>query len=393
MTPRILQFAIFVSIVISILGGLHYYLWARLLRDTAMPAAAMRAGTLLVVFLGLSIPAAFVFGRVGLGRPLVWLAYVWMGLMFFLFVALLGTDVAYLVARVTGPIDLERRTALRRILAGVAGLVAFSAAGAGLFEALRRLRVVEVSVPLKRLPRELDGFTIVQVSDIHVGPTIGRGFIEGIVERVNSLAPDLVAITGDLVDGSVARLGASVAPIAQLESKHGTFFVTGNHEYYSGAEEWVAELGRLGVRVLRNERVSVERDGHGFELVGVDDFHARGQAPGHGADLRRALDGYDRSRESVLLAHQPRQAIEAAELGVGLQLSGHTHGGQLWPFTYLVRLQQPFIAGLDKLGELFIYTSRGTGYWGPPMRVGAPAEITRITLRAAAADHIAKQSA
>jgi predicted MPP superfamily phosphohydrolase len=381
MTPRILQFVIFLSIVISVLGGIHYYLWARLLRDAAPPPVVMRAGTLVLTFCGLSIPATLFFGRAGLGRPLAWFAYVWMGVMFFLFVALVATDVTYLVARAAGPIDPERRTALRRILGGVASLVALTAAGVGLFEA-KRLHVVEVSVPLKRLPQELDGFTIVQISDIHVGPTIGRGFIDAIVARINGLSADLVAITGDLVDGSVEHLGAAVAPLANLESKHGTFFVTGNHEYYSGANEWVAELRRLGIRVLRNERVEIARDGRGFDLVGVDDFHAAGQAPGHGADLAHALAGYDRSRESVLLAHQPKQAILAAELGIGLQLSGHTHGGQMWPFTYLVRLQQPFIAGLDRLKDLFIYTSRGTGYWGPPMRVGAPAEITRITLRA-----------
>ena len=380
MTPRIVQLLVFLTIVLSVLGGIHYYLWARLLRDTALPPTVLRAGTLFLVLAALSMPAAIFFGRAGLGRPLVWFAYVWMGLMFFLFVALLGADVTYLLARVTGPVDLERRTALRRILGGIASLVAISAAGIGYCEA-QRLRVVDVTVPLKRLPRALDGFTIVQISDIHVGPTIGKGFIETIVARINALSADLVAITGDLVDGSVERLGAAVAPLAQLQSKHGTFFVTGNHEYYSGASEWLEELGRLGIRVLRNERVEIGRDGHAFDLVGVDDFHAAGQAPGHGADLQAALAGYDRSRESVLLAHQPKQALEAAELGVGLQLSGHTHGGQLWPFTYLVRLQQPFIAGLNRLKDLFVYTSRGTGYWGPPMRVGAPSEITRITLK------------
>jgi predicted MPP superfamily phosphohydrolase len=381
MTPRLTQLIIFLSIALSILGGLHYYLWARLLRDTATPPLLSRGGALLLVALMASMPLAMIFGRAGHARPLVWLAFLWMGLMFFLFVALLGTDVAYALARLGGPIDPARRTALRRILAGVASLVAIGAAGAGVVEALRRLRIVEITVPLRRLPRALDGFIIVQLSDIHVGPTIGRGFIEGLVERVNALSADLVAITGDLVDGSVARLGAAVAPLGTLQSRHGTYFVTGNHEYYSGAVEWVEELTRLNIRVLRNERVAIERDGHGFDLAGVDDWHSAGQAPGHGADLRRALDGRDAARECVLLAHQPKQAIEAAELGVGLQLSGHTHGGQLWPFSYLVRLQQPFIAGLDRLKELFVYTSRGTGYWGPPMRLGAPAEITRITLR------------
>ncbi len=314
-----------------------------------------------------------------------WPAFIWMGFMFFLFMSLLATDVFYLAARITTPLDEERRTALRRILAGVASFVAISAGLFGIAEALRRVRVVEVIVPLRRLPKALDGFTIVhwpQAISPSVGPTIGRGFIEGLVARVNTLDSDLVAITGDLVDGTVAGLGEAVAPLRELRSKHGTFFVTGNHEYYSGAAAWCAHLGQMGIRVLRNERVAIGRDGHSFDLVGVDDWHAHGMAEGHGASLSRALEGYDRGRESVLLAHQPKQAIEAAQLGVGLQLSGHTHGGQLWPFTYLVRLQQPYIAGLDRLDELTIYTSRGTGYWGPPMRVGAPPEITKIVLRA-----------
>jgi hypothetical protein len=303
--------------------------------------------------------------------------------MFFLFTALVSTDVVYVVARLAAPFDAERRVFFRRVLAGIASLVAFSAAGFGVVEALRRVRLVTVEVPLARLPRALDGFAIVQLSDIHVGPTIGRDFIAGLVSRVNALHPDLVAITGDLVDGTVEGLANAVAPLGALESKHGTFFVTGNHEYYSGAAEWCAHLRTLGVHVLRNERVRIGDGANSFELVGVDDWHSRGMAPGHGADLAGALAGYDRAKESVLLAHQPKQAIQAAELGVGLQLSGHTHGGQLWPFTYLVRLQQPFIAGLDRLKDLTIYTSRGTGYWGPPMRVGAPPEITKIILRAA----------
>ena len=380
--PRYLQFAIFFCVAMSIVAGIHYYLWARLLRDTAPSPLVQRLGTYALVALALSLPTTLAFSRRGSLGALVWVAFIWMGFMFFFFVSLLGTDATYVLTKLGGPIDAERRTALRRILAGVASIVALSAGATALVEGLRGLRVKEVIVPLKRLPKAFDGFTIVQLSDVHVGPTIGKGFIEGVVAKVNALSADLVAITGDLVDGSVARLGPAVAPLGGLQSRHGTYFVTGNHEYYSGAPEWVAELTRLGVRVLRNERVAIEQDGQSFDLAGVDDWHSEGQAPGHGADLRGALTGYDRARECVLLAHQPKQAILAAELGVGLQLSGHTHGGQLWPFTYLVRLQQPFVAGLDRLGELFIYTSRGTGYWGQPMRLGAPAEITRITLRA-----------
>jgi predicted MPP superfamily phosphohydrolase len=232
-------------------------------------------------------------------------------------------------------------------------------------------------VAIDRLTKAKSGYRIVQISDVHVGPTIGKEFIEEIVARINALKPDLIAITGDLVDGSVTELEEHVAPLARLTAKDGVFFVTGNHEYYSGADEWIAHLGRLGVRVLRNERVRVGGDA-GFDLAGIDD--ASSSDSGHGSDLKRALAGRDDTCACVLLAHQPRGIDLADAMGVDLQLSGHTHGGQMIPWNFLVRLQQPFVAGLHKLARAQIYVSRGTGYWGPPMRLGAPAEITEIEL-------------
>jgi predicted MPP superfamily phosphohydrolase len=202
------------------------------------------------------------------------------------------------------------------------------------------------------------------------------------VAQVNALEPDVVAITGDLVDGSVPRLAPHVAPLGRLRARHGVFFVTGNHEYYSGAEEWCAHLAELGVRVLRNERVRIGTDGEGYDLAGVDDFAGRHFGRGHGADFGRALAGRDESREVVLLAHQPRAVVEAERAGVGLTISGHTHGGQIWPFNFLVRLQQPVTSGLARFGRSLIYVSNGTGYWGPPMRLGSPAEITQLVLEA-----------
>jgi predicted MPP superfamily phosphohydrolase len=203
-----------------------------------------------------------------------------------------------------------------------------------------------------------------------------------VVDSVNALQPDVVAITGDLVDGSVSRLAPHVAPLARLRARHGVFFVTGNHEYYAGVEEWCTHLGELGVRVLRNERVRIGDGEHSFDLAGVDDYAGRHFGHGHGADIERALSGRDETRELVLLAHQPRAVVEAERAGVGLQISGHTHGGQIWPFNYLVRLQQPVTSGLVRFGRSLIYVSNGTGYWGPPMRLGSPAEITQLVLEA-----------
>jgi predicted MPP superfamily phosphohydrolase len=215
-------------------------------------------------------------------------------------------------------------------------------------------------------------------------PAVGRAFIEDLVGRVNALAPDIVAITGDLVDGSVVELREAVAPLAGLRARHGVYFVTGNHEYFAGAGPWLDELARLGVRVLRNERVTIGAGDEAFDLAGVDDHSAEryGGLPGDEA-VARALGGRAAGREVVLLAHQPKSFAAAARHGVGLQISGHTHGGQLWPFGAIVRLAQPFVAGLHRRGDAQIYVSRGTGYWGPPMRLGAPAEITEIVLRRA----------
>jgi len=227
----------------------------------------------------------------------------------------------------------------------------------------------------------MDGFRIVQITDLHIGNTIGRPFVEDVVARVNEVEADLIAITGDLVDGSVRALAAKAEPLADLKAKRGAYFVTGNHEYYSGADAWVEQVRSLGITVLRNERVAIEADGASFDLAGVDDHSARFFA-GHGANMARAVRGRSQDRELVVLAHQPRQVHESARFGAGLQLSGHTHGGQIWPWHYLARVQQGgLLAGHYRVGETQLYVSRGTGYWGPPVRVGAPAEITRVTLR------------
>ncbi len=219
------------------------------------------------------------------------------------------------------------------------------------------------------------------MSDIHLGPLAGRAHTERIVEVINSTDADLVAVVGDLVDGSVGDLGGAAAPLRDLSSRDGAFFVTGNHEYFvDDTAEWLRELERLGVQPLRNESTAIRRGGAAFDLAGVNDIG--GTRIGDGPDFDRALAATDAARPTVLLAHQPVQVSDAAAHGVDLQLSGHTHGGQMWPFHEVVRLVQPSLAGLSAIDSTQLYVSRGAGFWGPPVRVGAPPDVTVVTLGA-----------
>ena len=241
--------------------------------------------------------------------------------------------------------------------------------------------ITEVQVTLAKLPRELDGFSIVQLSDLHIGGTIDRAFVADVVDQTNRLAPDLVALTGDLVDGRRADLAHHAVPLGGLRARHGAYAVTGNHEYYWGADPWIAHLSTLGLRYLRNQRVTIGEGDATFDLAGVDDHESHRYA-GHGEDLASATAGRAPQRALVLLAHQPRQVRRAQHHGVDLQLSGHTHGGQIWPWHYAVKLQQRgLLAGRYQFGDTQLYVTRGCGYWGPRLRVLAPLEITRVILR------------
>jgi uncharacterized protein len=387
---RVLSFVAFLTIALGLVGLVHYYAWARLIRDVSLPSSTHRALTAGMVLLFLLVPAWIWFSRLGAwARPLVWLSFIWTGVLLLLLLALVATDAGRalwsLLSRLQGeaPVDAERRTFLARLSALAVLLFTAGLSAYAVRSGLARVAVRQVQVRLARLPHALDGTTIVQLSDVHVGPTIRRDFIEQIVATTNALSPDLIAITGDLVDGTVEELRAHVAPLSKLRARYGVFFVTGNHEYYSGAREWCAELERMGIRVLRNERVSIGDGDHSFDLCGIDDATAGQFLGDHGPDLGKALAGRDASRELVLLAHQPRALYEAVKHGVGLQLSGHTHGGQIWPWNLLIRLQQPVVSGLEKIKDTFVYVSNGTGYWGPPMRLAAPAEITLLRLSAA----------
>ena len=371
---------------------MHAYLYRRLVRDPCPNVETRRRGRRAVWALGLLLVIGPLVARLAPRQLGVWAgyaAYGWMGLLALMVSILLLLDGVRLVERLwqrETPPDPARRLALARGAAAVTMVAGGSAGAVGVRGALQAPELVEVEVPVKGLPPALVGFRVAQISDLHVGPTIGRSFVEEVVRRVNALDADMVAITGDLVDGTVARLGQHVAPLAALRSRHGSFFVTGNHEYYSGVEPWLQELERLDIQVLRNARVELTHsDSEGrsavLDVLGVDDWRARSLAEGHGHDLDRACEGRDPSHPSLLLAHQPRAVHDAAKHGVDLMLSGHTHGGQIWPWGYFVRLIQPYVAGLHQHGDrTWIHVNRGTGYWGPPMRVLTPPEITLVTL-------------
>ena len=240
----------------------------------------------------------------------------------------------------------------------------------------------EVDIALSRLPKSMHGLSMVQLTDVHIGNTIGADFVHAVVDAANAANPDVIVITGDLVDGPVEALRSAAAPLANLRARHGVFFVTGNHEYYSGVDSWLAYLTELGIRVLRNERVRIENGSDYFDLAGIDDYRAH-FFPGHGPDLKAALAGRDPSKELVLLAHQPKHVHQAKKHNVGLQLSGHTHGGQIWPWHYVAKASQGgLLAGHSRHERTQLYISRGTGYWGPPVRIFAKSEITRVTLSA-----------
>ena len=378
----------------AVSGLVHYYVYRRIV-GVFEPSKRTRwilASVFFVLFASVPLQTSARMWAPGLSSVLGWISGPWLALVglsatyFFILDVIRGgawlARKALRRAPVTGS-QLSRRDFITRVGGGAAIAMTGASVGLGMLEARGDHEIVTVEVKLAKLPKALDGFSIVQLSDLHVGMTIDRDFVQRVVDRTNALQPDLIALTGDLIDGPVDRLRDDVAPLAQLKAKHGVFAVTGNHEYYAGADEWIAEISRLGARYLRNQRVTIGDASAGFELAGVDDYSAH-EWPGHGEDLGAATAGHDGSRALVLLAHQPRQVKKASQHGVDLQLSGHTHGGQIWPWHYIVKLQQGgLLAGKYEHDGTQLYVTRGCGYWGPPVRFGAPLEITKIVLRSA----------
>lgn len=429
-----------VAVVLSLFGAVHYYLWRRLVRDVSVPGGWWRrTGTVLAVVLPLLSLGALAGGRalpLSAGRWLAWPGFLWLAVLLYLTLAMLaGEAVQPLLRRAlerrgrsrdaraaepaasaesaepvqraaanaataatttattaataeataapaasSGPppvpasAGLTRRLFVARTVGAAAAVAAGVTVGQGTYGVLRGPRLKHVTVPLAKLPASADGYRIAVVSDIHIGPILGTAHTRRIVETINGARPDLVAIVGDLVDGSVPDLGPAAEPLARLRARDGSYFVTGNHEYFSGAASWIDFVRDLGVHPLENARTELA----GFDLAGVNDIS--GADHDHAPDHAKALGDRDPSRAVVLLAHQPVMIHEAVRYNVDLQLSGHTHGGQLWPGNYLAELANPTVAGLEAYGDTRLYVTRGAGAWGPPVRVGAPSDITIVTL-------------
>ncbi|MFJ4905895.1 metallophosphoesterase [Streptomyces sp. NPDC093249] len=430
-------FLLVLIVVVALLVAVHRYVWQRLVRDVTKPGGLpRRLGTAAVVVLPLLFVAAMASSRLGAPFPLqqavAWPGYLWPALLLYVTLALLVGEavrpalrgwLTRRAARTAGPspapvpeplpepvpasvpgaasapeppsaasagpegsapageeapvapAEVSRRLFVSRVVGGTAAAVAAGTVGYGTYGVLRGPRIKRVTVPLAKVPRAAHGYRIAVVSDVHLGPILGRAHTQRIVDAVNSAQPDLIAVVGDLVDGTVADLGSAAEPLARLRARHGSFFVTGNHEYFSGADAWVDHVRELGLRPLRNERLEIPA---GFDLAGVDDI--AGESQGQGPDFAKALGDRDRARAAVLLAHQPVVVHDAVRHGVDLQLSGHTHGGQLWPGNFVAELANPTVAGLERYGDTQLYVSRGAGAWGPPVRVGAPSDITIVQL-------------
>ena len=365
-----------------LLLSLPGYIGWRLLSAFSIGPAGICAGIALLVACCVVIPLSVrrrTIRNAALEHVLAWVGVLSMGFFSSLFVLTVLRDLVLWGAQMV----LPAAQAAALIASSARWTLAFAATItlAGLVSARRRPRVVRVDIPVANLPAALHGFSIAQISDVHVGPTIKRRFVEKIVALVNGLNTDLVAVTGDLVDGSVQELSPHTAPLAGLAARHGVFFVTGNHEYYSGEPAWTAEIRRLGLRVLKNEHVVLAHEGASLVLAGVTDLSAHHFDAAERSDPAVALRGSPADTGArVLLAHQPNSAGAAARAGFDVQLSGHTHGGQFWPWNLFVGFFQPFTGGLYRLKSLRVYVSRGTGYWGPPNRFGVPSEITHIRL-------------
>jgi predicted MPP superfamily phosphohydrolase len=389
----------FFIIWITLLILVYIYIGRRLIKPAKLTRRQKWIAWSVIAITPLTQPFSFFLRGITVDSSLTtvfsWISYVGFGFFSLILVGLVFRDLillaSNLVQKIKNFIDRRHNLAERRFdpqrrlfllnttNIGVIGAAAFMT-GYGIYEARRNPVLEKVTLPFPGMGDGSGDFKIAQFTDIHAGYTIRRGFIQSAVDQVNNLGADIIVFTGDMVDGSVQNLRDDVEPLKELDAPYGVYYVTGNHEYYSGAEAWIEEMDRIGFTVLLNDHKMIQYNQTRIMMAGVTDYRAESIIPEHKSDPQKAIGDATDADVKVLLAHQPKSIFTAADIGFDLQLSGHTHGGQYIPWSFLVTLDQPFIKGLNKHKNTWIYVNRGTGYWGPPVRVGIPSEVTLITL-------------
>jgi predicted MPP superfamily phosphohydrolase len=376
------RFLIFISVIVVFLTATSWYLGLHVIATSSWAEAHRPIVWFsLALFIAVQVLGPFLYRTYPTSRFFIlhWMAYTALGIFACLLFYTAAMDLLLLFLRLllstNRLVDLERS-----FFVGVFVVTLLSAIIGG-FQAVRGPKLYKVEVPIRDLPSAFAGYRIVQISDLHVGPTIGKRYAQRIVRMVNALQPDLVALTGDFVDGSVQQLQNGLLPFREISAKDGMYFITGNHEYYWGVQQWMDHFEKLGATVLINDHRTIRRNGGQIVIAGVPDHSGRSIFPSHVADCQKSIEGAPENAVKILLAHQPSAYLEAARAGFQLQLSGHTHGGQFFPWSIFVRLAHRYAKDLHQYNGMWIYVNRGAGYWGPPLRFGVPSEITLLTLR------------
>lgn len=393
-------FFLFLSVLTSLLGFIYYYSTFRLISGLSLVGPVVTVILIGIGALVLLVPITYIFSRVSKREKtqtfFAYVSFTNFGFFSILFTLVLFMDLLRVVdLGIVSEYSQLLFTTLLRFGFPIDGItevknfslafstivIATALSSLGFYNAHVRLRYKHTKIKDKNLHSDLKGFKIVQISDVHIGPTIKEKFLRRVVAKINVQTPDVVVITGDLVDGPAAILKHHLKPLADIKSKYGTFYVTGNHEYYSGVLSWLPEIEALGIRVLLNENQIINIGSAKLLMAGVTDLTAGSMIKSHQTNPKRAMLGGENSDYKILLAHQPNSVYEANKIGFDLQISGHTHGGQFFPGNILIYFAQKFVAGLHDYKGTKIYVSRGTGYWGPPFRLGAPSEISVLELQ------------
>ncbi len=392
--------AFLVSITVGIQILIYIYIGQRLINPVRFSPRCRVILWLIMVFIAFITPIPFVLQKYGVENYctnlLIWVGSFSLGFFTFVSFLLAARDLTFILigfirkffrqaqnffcfdSKTVEPLDINRRHFLLNSMnLGILG-ISGALVGYGFFEARRPPTVMEVSIPFHDLPEGLEGFRIVQITDTHVGPTTRHDYMEAVVERVNMLAPDIIVFTGDIADGTASYLRNKVSPLANLSANYGSYFTTGNHEYLFGEQAWLEEMDRLGLKVLLNEHQILQCGKGCITLAGVTDYDAGSFNSKHTSNPEASLSGASQRNLKILLAHRPHSIYAASQSGFDLQISGHTHGGHFYPWRFACF--SPFVAGLYKFENTWIYVSRGTGYWGAPLRLGVTSEITLIKL-------------